>query len=239
MGHFAKVCCSKQPQQPPPFGKPGANAIYTDQNIVQLFPLTQQFTEPAPKIKIQVTTIMGTHVLTVLPDSGADILAAGTDILTSLGCHPSNLLPSAVVPKSVDGHNMTPLGCILVTFCLEQREYKDNLYFLPGVTGAIISWKEAKGLEILPCHYPSPDKLPAVQMTSTWTNEARLAAAEDIMKEYPTVFDGQVRVMEGEQFHIRLREDAVPFCVKSPRVVPFAYRNKNFTCCSSRASSHQ
>ena len=46
------------------------------------------------------------------------------------------------------------------------------------------------------------------------------------MKEYQTVFDGQVRVMEGEQFHIRLQEDAVPFCVKTPRVVPFAYRDK-------------
>jgi len=182
--------------------------------------------EPAPKIKIQLTTIMGTHVLTVLPDSGADISAVGTDILTSLGCHPSNLLPSTAVLKSVDGYNMIPLGCIPVTFCLEQREYKDNLHFLPGVTRAIISWKAAKGLGILPCHYPLPDKPPAVQMTSTWTDEARLAAAEDIMKEYPTVFDGQVRVMEGEQFHIRLREDAVPFRVKSPRVVPFAYRDK-------------
>ena len=46
------------------------------------------------------------------------------------------------------------------------------------------------------------------------------------MKEFPTVFDGQVRVMEGEQFHIKLQDNAVPFCVKTPRAVPFAYREK-------------
>ena len=229
VGHFSKVCRSRQTQQPLPLAKPGANAIHTDhQHAVQLFPLTQQLTDPAPKIRVQVSTVMGTHELTVLPDSGADISAAGTDILTCLGCHPNNLLPSAVIPKSVDGHNMTPLGCIPVTFCLQQQQYHDNLHFLPGVTGAIISWKAAKGLGILPYHYPSPapNKSAAVQTTTAWSGSAKMAAAEEIMEEYPTVFDGQVRVMEGEQFHIRLQEDAAPFCVKTPRVVPFAYRDK-------------
>ena len=32
--------------------------------------------------------------------------------------------------------------------------------------------------------------------------------------------------MEGEQFHIALTEEAKPFCVKTPRAVPFAYRDK-------------
>ena len=46
------------------------------------------------------------------------------------------------------------------------------------------------------------------------------------MQEFPAVFDGQIRMMEGEQFHILLVEGAVPFCVKMPRSVPFAYREK-------------
>ena len=32
--------------------------------------------------------------------------------------------------------------------------------------------------------------------------------------------------MEGEKFHITLTEDAVPFCVKTLRAIPFAYRDK-------------
>jgi len=32
--------------------------------------------------------------------------------------------------------------------------------------------------------------------------------------------------MDGETFHITLREDAVSFCVKIPRSIPYAYRDK-------------
>ena len=46
----------------------------------------------------------------------------------------------------------------------------------------------------------------------------------DVRSEYPTVFDGHIRVMPGEQFKIHLREDAVPFCVSSPRRVPLSLR---------------
>ena len=46
------------------------------------------------------------------------------------------------------------------------------------------------------------------------------------MTQYPAVFDGQIRIMEGEKFHITLTEDAVPFCVKTPRAIPFVYRDK-------------
>ena len=107
------------------------------------------------------------------------------DILTFLGFHSNNLLPSTVMPKSVDGHNMTLLGCIPVRFWLQQQRYHDNLHFLPGITWAIISWKAAKGLGILPYHYPSPapNKSPAVQTTTTWSDSAKMAAAEEIMKE--------------------------------------------------------
>ena len=32
--------------------------------------------------------------------------------------------------------------------------------------------------------------------------------------------------MDGEQFHIALTEEAKPFCIKTPRAIPFAYRDK-------------
>ena len=32
--------------------------------------------------------------------------------------------------------------------------------------------------------------------------------------------------MEGEDFHISLTADAKPFCVNTPRSIPFAYRDK-------------
>ena len=43
------------------------------------------------------------------------------------------------------------------------------------------------------------------------------------MQEFPTVFDGQIRTMPGEVFKIVITEDAVPFCVSTPRMVPYAH----------------
>ena len=46
------------------------------------------------------------------------------------------------------------------------------------------------------------------------------------MSEFSTAFDGKIRTMPGEKFHIPLTENAKPFCVTTPRTVPFAYRDK-------------
>ena len=50
--------------------------------------------------------------------------------------------------------------------------------------------------------------------------------AEDFMSEFPSVFNGQVRVMAGETFRIHLKGNAKPFCVSAPRMIPYAYRGK-------------
>ena len=47
------------------------------------------------------------------------------------------------------------------------------------------------------------------------------------MKEFPEIFNEQIKTMDGEEFHISLTDDAKPFCVNTPRSVPFAYRDKH------------
>jgi len=44
--------------------------------------------------------------------------------------------------------------------------------------------------------------------------------------EFPSVFDGVVRAMDAEEFHIYLTANAKSFCVTSPRTIPYAYRDK-------------
>ena len=46
------------------------------------------------------------------------------------------------------------------------------------------------------------------------------------MEEFPTAFDGKIRTMPGEQFHISLWDDIRPFCVTTPRTVSLANRDK-------------
>ena len=40
------------------------------------------------------------------------------------------------------------------------------------------------------------------------------------------MFDGQIRTMTGEEFHISLTDKAKPFCVNTPRSIPFMHRDK-------------
>ena len=100
----------------------------------------------------------------------------------------------------------------------------------------MISWKAAKALSILPTNYPSQqiavtttDNKPAPnttpQLAVTTTSEKSVTPL-DIQLEYPTAFDGQIKTIDGESFHITLTKDAKPFCVNTPRTVPFAFRNK-------------
>ena len=238
LGHFARVCRSKPTKQhddPRPRYQPRTNAIHVrsqQPSHIQLYTMTEVKAEPAPTITVQISSSTGTRHIEVLPDSGADISAAGQGTMKILGQHIDNLLPSNISPRTVNGTSMTPLGRIPVTIQLGEAMYKDNLHIYPGVSGALISWKAAKGLGILHPHYPYPitepcmQKQPNVSIQTATTNSSNDLAAEDLVMQFPTVFDGNIRVMEGETFHISLCPGAVPFCVKTPRAIPFAYRDK-------------
>ena len=237
VGHFARVCRSKQAYQQAenPQHQPGAKAIrvqshqLSQQQYLQLYKVQETTMEPAPTITVQISSSTGTRYLEVLPDSGADISAAGQEVLELLGQHIDNILPSGINPRTVNGTSMIPLGKVPVTIKLGKTTYKDDLHIYPGVSGVLISWKAAKGLGILSASYPYPQNQPDKDEQlnqKSYLRDVQLGqvgcspTAEDLVKQFPTVFDGQIRTMEGEIFHISLVEDAVPFCVKTPRSIP-------------------
>jgi len=136
-------------------------------------------------------------------------------------------------PKTVNGLSMTPLGRVPVTIQLGQAQYEDELHIYPGISGTLLSWRAAKALRILPPCYPhqmpqGQSSVPQKQLAQVQQPESLPAQRVDqnLMGQYPMVFDGQIRVMAGETFHITLVDNAVPFCVKAPRSIPFAYRDK-------------
>ena len=106
----------------------------------------------------------------------------------------------------------------MVHFHINGRKTHDDVHIYPSVSGAVISWLTAKQLGILPEDYPKP-ALALHQINASVT-------AEQLMAEFPTVVDGQIRTMPGEKFHISITDDAHPFCVTTSRTVPLAYREK-------------
>ena len=82
----------------------------------------------------------------------------------------------------------------------------------------------------LPSTHAYPEGLPQVkqypEVKSTKAMDNCNSKGEGLVREFPSVFSGQISAMEGELFKISLMENAQPFSVKAPRAVPFAYREK-------------
>ena len=135
-----------------------------------------------------------------------------------------NLANSDVQPMAVNGAILCPVGKIpQVAFHIGDKTVYDDVHIYQSVTSALISWTTAKQLGILPASYPTPTN--QVFMAAA-TPSDQCPSAEQLMAEFPTVFDGQIHTMPGESFHISLTEDARPFCVNTPRTIPLAYRDK-------------
>ena len=189
---------------------------------------------------MQVTTDNGQADIEILPDSGADICAAGPSFVQLLGEHLDNLAHSNVAPKAVNGSVLHPLGKIPgVAFQVNGHMTQQDVHIYDSIGGALISWSAAKALDILPEFYPTPapqtlpptDSVnePSTQINAVGTsasNPVNLPTTDQIMSEFSSVFDGQIRIMPGENFHISLAPDSRPFCVTTPRTIPFAYREK-------------
>ena len=57
---------------------------------------------------------------------------------------------------------------------------------------------------------------------------------EQMMKEFPEVFDGNIKVMGGEQFHIHLTDSTKLFRASTPWAISFVYHEKltaELLCC--------
>ena len=99
LGHFAKVCRSKQARQQSSKleHQPSAKAVHvqsqqlSNQLHLQLYKVQEIATEPALTITVQISLSTGTRHLSVLPDSGADISASGQEVLEYLGQHIDNI----------------------------------------------------------------------------------------------------------------------------------------------------
>lgn len=89
---------------------------------------------------------------------GVDISAAGQAVLELLGQHIDNILLTGINPRTLNGINMILLSKVPVTIKLGKTNIQGQpSHIYPGVSEALISWKAAKGLDILSVSYLYPD----------------------------------------------------------------------------------
>ena len=118
--------------------------------------MTKTRRELASTIEVQVLSSMSTKSIRVLPDSGAEITAARKETLAYPDHNLDKLLPSIVLPRAVNGNNITTIDRITIVIHLQGKQYTDDLHIIQGIKSAVISWQAAKCSEILPMQYPNP-----------------------------------------------------------------------------------
>ena len=69
-------------------------------------------------ITVRISTLTGTNNVDVLSDSGADISAAGIEVLKHIGQRKDNLFLTTINPRTVNGTPMRPWGKVPVTIQL-------------------------------------------------------------------------------------------------------------------------
>ena len=118
IGHFSLVCRqgrhaagTKQMMSIPKTNSLRTSGI----PFIQLSKATSKQIIPAPTITAQVTTNNGQTSIDILPDSGADICAAGPEFVRKIGEHIDNLAKSDVTPHAVNGSRLHPIRKALTT----------------------------------------------------------------------------------------------------------------------------
>lgn len=214
LGHYKSVCRSKGSE-----GSVSSLAVNSVNNPVSVSAIDP----PCPQVTVQAKSQNGEATVKVLPDSGSNLCCAGVDFLPLVGMKVQDLDQSTCFPKSANGKVMKPYGSLAITFSTGVSSSKEVVHVYPGIRGALLSWKAAVRLGFLPANYPQLQRQPAQLRKVSYSNGV---TREDLIAEFPDVFDGQIKVMPGETFKIVLSESATPFCVNAPRTIPFPYKEK-------------
>ncbi|KAK3851886.1 hypothetical protein Pcinc_041496 [Petrolisthes cinctipes] len=211
---------------------------------------------PAPRVVVRATHPAGRDSITWTPDSGAETTVMGFDTAASLGIQTSWLKPAGRESLYAAGnHPLTCLGTFPSRLELGSRQAETVVSVMKEIKGALLSWYDSIALGILPENFPVqirplqgqsnsnstkliPTPPPKTTSTSTevvnWpytydpTPQQRAEHAAAVIKAFPRVFgkDDMLREMVGGPMHIELTDDARPFSVTAPRIIPYSWREE-------------
>ena len=133
---------------------------------------------------------------------------------------------------AADNRRLNLIGEFDATLQCGDRTVTDTIHVLKGTKDMYISWYASRDLGFLREKYPKQvDDVSciapyAVSDEPVINKPNSRITVEDLVNEFHEVFDGKLRTMPGEEFRIKLEDEAVPFCVKTPRAIPYAYREQ-------------
>jgi len=158
------------------------------------------------RVTIDVRVLFGTGkgTLRFLPDTGASINAISLKDLQKLGENVQNLIESHIKPQSVEGRVLENFGKLRANIRLGGRQTQAEIYVLKNIKHPVLSLKTCKELNLIHQDFPKQMmeiKKPELNRMCVITEKGcqeRSGLAEQLMKEFPVVFQGVISSMKGE-----------------------------------------
>ena len=226
VGHFAKKCKSKR----------HIKTLEDSENDDSLLQISKEINKlnlskddpRAPLITIKCTG-KKTADIQMLPDTGADICAAGNEFRHKLGIAKMN--KANIKPRAVNGQQVNVEGKIAVKLETHGKSTWEEVFIIKNLKKAILSWTACKRLGIISPQFPQPLQVKDVQNTDLCNldrsgSEDNTLTLHNVLRRYPTVFDGKIKIMPGETYKIAIQNGAKPFCVNAPRNISIPMKEK-------------
>ena len=210
--------------------------------------------EPSPKVRVSIQHNGSSGPLVIIPDTGADTTVIGIQHLDSLKMSRDDLdPPSDTMYYNADGSQMPPAaGSFYGTVTYGSRSTTCWIDVQSSLTTPLLSWAECRDLGIIPMNFPSqipdvqvsnrvqgsseeaeapalnPAESPPFQLNESTSPEAArkhfLCKYADVLVRKESLKSQPLKTMSGPPMRIHLRENATPFAIYTPRVIPLAFQ---------------
>ncbi|XP_045127763.1 uncharacterized protein LOC123514179 [Portunus trituberculatus] len=243
LGHLEKVCKQTKARRSHE-GPPEASC----QSPIS----TRDDPTPPPTVRVEVLHDGHSGGLDFIPDTGADTTVIGPQHLRMLGIDRQALgPPPSLAYYNADGTKMSAaLGSLQATLVYGELSCTGWIDVQGSWNTPLLSREHCRALGIVPHDFPAQifsargsvasvreatnapaprSSVPALPLLSTTSPDA---AKEYFLREYQDVLltkdstqDAPLKPMSGPPMRIHLRDDAQPFAVHTPRLIPLAYRD--------------
>ena len=155
IGHFNTVCFKKLLKQ---------SGQKSDRNVNTITINNVSKSDSCPTIRARVSCLTPNcyprkreKELVITPDSGSEMTAIGLDHFEAMGLNMTHLLEATPVNiRAANGSPLKSLGMFPSEMTYKGRKINTNVEVMFDFPNAVISWRDAKKLGILPPHYPEP-----------------------------------------------------------------------------------
>ena len=189
--------------------------------------------KPLRLIEVKITA-PNRHVVVVnaLPDTGANVSGIPPNFLTKLGLSVNNLDKESRSPAAADARALQTLGTLQVEMEHQGITTKQTLFVIKELSKPILSLQALREFRLVPAEFPFAQVNALTEKESKVEKQEKAALAftpivtgfgpvlDSIANKYPSVFDGNCKIMKGEKLHIDVDPSAVPVSTGASRTIP-------------------